>query len=183
MAHALASSVFCLSVTRFTREDTKNVQEENSTLFKYNTITACKHIVHACIDIHMHTHTHTYTCTRCRLQLWPSKSSTASCTQLHSHTQKSQVVHTVTYNKTCSTCTKIQTCAVASITVNSRLLKKPLQCIYWMVALTQFTVYQQYLYMCPATLHKIVLKGTDSKQMLRWMIDGVWRIDRIRNQI
>ena len=77
----------------------------------------------------------------------------------------------------------IQTCPVASTTVHSRPLKKPLQCMYWMVALTQFTVYQQYLYMCPATLHKTVLKCTDSKQMLRWMIDGVWRLDRIRNQI
>ena len=48
----------------------------------------------------MYTHTHTYTCTNCGLQLWPSKSSIASCTQLHSHTQQSQVTHTVTSNKT-----------------------------------------------------------------------------------
>ena len=43
-------------------------------------------------------------------------------------------------------------------------------------AVAQFTVY---LYMC--TLHKTVLKCTDSEQMLRWMIEGVSRLNRIRN--
>ena len=32
-----------------------------------------------------------------------------------------------------------------------------------------------------STLHKIVLKCTDTEQMLRWMIEGVSRLDRIRN--
>ena len=32
-----------------------------------------------------------------------------------------------------------------------------------------------------STLHNTVLKCTDSEQMLRWMIKGVSRLDRIRN--
>ena len=32
-----------------------------------------------------------------------------------------------------------------------------------------------------STLHKIVLKCTDSVQMLRWMVEGVSRLNRIKN--
>ena len=95
---------------------TQKTQAENSTLFKCKTIAPCKHIIHACSDIHMYT--------QYLYPLWASTFSTASCTQLHSHIQHSQVAHTVTCNKTGSTCTRVHTRAVASVTVNSRLLRQ-----------------------------------------------------------
>ena len=37
------------------------------------------------------------------------------------------------------------------------------------------------VYVRVSSLHKTVLKCTDSEQMLVWMIEGVSRLDRIRN--